>query len=64
MNKEGGNKMFVAWLITIGLFVICFYSTSTIINGINQKDQQDLAALEAKIKDLSLTDPERNKQVI
>jgi hypothetical protein len=42
--------MIVAWLITIGLFLVCIYATTVIINGLKEKDQLDLAELQSQLK--------------
>ncbi|MDR6123582.1 uncharacterized membrane protein (DUF106 family) [Bacillus sp. SLBN-46] len=42
--------MIVAWLITIGLFLVCIYATTVIINGLEEKDQLDLAELQSQLK--------------
>jgi hypothetical protein len=42
--------MIVAWLITIGLFLVCIYATTVIINGLKEKDQLELAELQSQLK--------------
>ncbi|MGG3560060.1 hypothetical protein ABES03_00160 [Neobacillus rhizosphaerae] len=42
--------MLVAWLITIGLFLMCIYATTVIINGLKEKDQLDIAELQSQLK--------------
>jgi hypothetical protein len=48
--------MFVAWLITISIFLICIYATFIIINGLKEKDQYDLANLQLQYKNLAIHD--------
>lgn len=50
--------MFVAWLMTISLFIICYFATVTIINGIKEQDKSDLAVLQAQLENRFLTDKE------
>lgn len=56
--------MFVAWLMTIGLFLICIYSTYVIINGQKEKDQYDLAILQTQFSDVVTKNPEMMKKAI
>lgn len=56
--------MFVAWLMTISLFVICYYSTVTIMNGIKEKDQQDLALLHAQMENKWMMKEEVRKKAV
>lgn len=51
--------MFVAWLITISVFLICIYATIVIIDGLKEKDQYDLAILQSQYKIIAI-----NKEVI
>lgn len=56
--------MFVAWLMTISLFVICYYSTVTIMNGIKEKDQHDLALLHSQIENRLIINEEVRKKAV
>lgn len=38
--------MFVAWFITISVFLICIFATITIMDGIKETDKMDLAKLD------------------
>jgi uncharacterized membrane protein len=55
--------MFVAWLITISVFLICIYSTYVIIEGIKEKDQNELAILKSQYKKISIDEKSINKQI-
>lgn len=46
--------MFVAWLITISVFLICIYASIVIIEGVKEKDQYDLAILNSQYKNIGL----------
>lgn len=56
--------MFVAWLITISLFLICAYATSIIINGLKEKEQSELAELHLQLQNITLNNPALMKKVI
>ncbi|MGG3467477.1 hypothetical protein ABES02_08310 [Neobacillus pocheonensis] len=56
--------MFVAWVITISLFLICSYATIVIINGLKDKEQAELAELDVQLQKITLNNPELMKQVI
>ncbi|TCN22743.1 hypothetical protein [Mesobacillus foraminis] len=46
--------MFVAWLITVSLFLICISATFIIINGLKEKDQYDLVVLHSQYKNITI----------
>ncbi|MGM0900662.1 MAG: hypothetical protein ACQEXB_06070 [Bacillota bacterium] len=56
--------MFVAWFMTISLFLICYYATVTIINGLKEKDKYDLAILHSQIENMSISNEEVRKQAV
>lgn len=56
--------MFVAWFMTISIFLICLYATVTIIYGLKEKDQYDLAHLHAQMNNIAKSDKEMIKQAI
>lgn len=55
--------MFVAWLITISIFLLCIYATFIIINGLIEKDQFDLAILHSQYKNKTIHDEGIKKQI-
>jgi hypothetical protein len=56
--------MFVAWLMTISLFIICYFATVTIMNGIKEKDKHDLAILHSQIENRFITDEAVRKKAV
>ncbi len=56
--------MFVAWFMTISLFLICIYSTYVIINGLKEKDAYDIVQLQSQFKNIAKTDHKILKQVV
>ena len=54
--------MFVAWLITISVFLICIYTTIVIIDGLKEKDQYDLAILHSQYKNIAINNKVIKKQ--
>ncbi|MEW9052473.1 MAG: hypothetical protein AB2392_15035 [Neobacillus sp.] len=55
--------MFLAWLITIGIFLVCIYATFTIVNGLKEKDQKDLEILQSQYKNLTIQNKGTKKQI-
>lgn len=56
--------MFVAWLVTISLFLICISSTYVIINGLKEKDQYDLTNLHSQLINKNIKDTKILKQAV
>jgi hypothetical protein len=56
--------MFVAWLMTISLFIICYFATVTITNGIKEQDTYDLAVLQAQLESRTIMDGEVRKKAV
>ncbi|MBS4213679.1 MULTISPECIES: hypothetical protein [Neobacillus] len=42
--------MAVAWLVTIGSFILFYYTTSVIIEGLREREQYELSILDAQIQ--------------
>ena len=55
--------MLVAWLITIGLFLMCIYATTVIINGLKEKDQLDLAELQSQLKNTAKNNDKKDMKL-
>ncbi|WP_413299966.1 hypothetical protein AA0X95_17270 [Bacillus sp. 1P10SD] len=55
--------MIVAWLITIGLFLMCIYATMVIINGLKEKDQLDLAELQSQLKKITKNNDKKDMKL-
>jgi hypothetical protein len=56
--------MFIAWLMTISLFLICYFATVTIMNGLIEKDNYDLAILHSQQENISIMDEVVRKQAV
>jgi hypothetical protein len=55
--------MFVAWLMTISIFLICISTTYVIINGLKEKDHYELAQLQTQFLNVIPHKPEMKKAV-
>lgn len=55
--------MFVAWLMTISLFIICYFATVTIMNGIKEQDKNELTILHSQIENRFIPDDVRKHAV-
>ena len=55
--------MIVAWLITIGLFLVCIYATTVIINGLKEKDQLDLDELQSQLKNTAKNNDKKDMKL-
>ncbi|MDN3019612.1 hypothetical protein PH210_25945 [Paenibacillus sp. BSR1-1] len=55
--------MFVSWLIVISTFLICLYATVIIINGLKEKEQQELAELHTQLN-IAINNTEIMKQAV
>jgi hypothetical protein len=55
--------MFVAWFITISVFLICIYATIAIIDSVKEKDQFDLEILQSQYKNIAISKKVIKKQI-
>lgn len=42
--------MAVAWLVTIGSFILFYFTTSVIMGGLREREQYELSILDAQIQ--------------
>ncbi|MCD4838364.1 MULTISPECIES: hypothetical protein [Neobacillus] len=55
--------MFLAWLMTISLFLACIYTTIVIFDRLKERDASDLAQLQAQLEKMGM-DHKRMKKAM
>lgn len=62
-DTKGGNEMFLAWLMTISLFLACIYTTIVIFDRLKERDASDLAQLQVQLEKMGM-DHKQMKQAM